>query len=165
MIRDDLAHQSKTKPGAVFSARDEGIKDITLDLFWQTGAIVDDLDLKRQFLGRAIGATHPETVLKEGVEADRSALLGIGGFGRVLEQVQHHLQKLVGITIRHGQRGIVILDDLHVRPNAKLGRAARPVQHVMDINRPHLGNREIAELFDLLQQLHDAAGFGHDQVG
>ncbi len=36
---------------------------------------------------------------------------------------------------------------------------------VVDVDRAQLGRAEVAELFDLLQQFHDAAGFLDDQIG
>jgi hypothetical protein len=53
----------------------------------------------------------------------------------------------------------------HMRGKADGRRFARAVQHVVDVDGAPLGRAEIAELLDLLQQLHDTPVSADDEVG
>ena len=101
---------------------------------FEAGAVVDDLDLQRQLLGRPVLAPHPEGMLVESAQADGATGLGIGGLGGVLQQVLEHLElwsplqpKLVRgdsiaqtfqfIASGNAQAGLVALAQVKAWPN------------------------------------------------
>ena len=147
-----------------FPARDEGFKDVGSDVGRNARPVVDDLHLQGQRQAAAVLAPQPQRQIIERPQPNRAAVRP-RCLGRVPDQVQEHLHQLVRIGQGGGQRGVVILDEGHVRSIAHLGRLSRPVQHVVDIHRPQIGRAHIAELFHLLQQLHDPASFLDDQIG
>ena len=75
------------------------------------------------------------------------------------------LAGLIRISKRSRQRGVVILDNRHMRAVAHHGRPPRAVQRIVDVHRPPVGRTQIAELFHLFQQLHNPPGFLDNQVG
>ena len=99
------------------------------------------------------------------MQPDRAAAVAPRRLGGVLDQVQEHLHQLIRVGKGRGQRGVVILDNGHVRRKADQRGFARTVQRVMDIDRAAVRRAQIAELLYLLQQLHDPPGFFHDQIG
>ena len=85
--------------------------------------------------------------------------------GGIFQQVQEHLQQLVPVRISRGQRGVILFNQTDTGGKAHLGRAARAIQQVVQVDRLALGRAQVAELFNLIQQFHDPAAFGHDQIG
>ena len=113
----------------------------------------------------AVLAAHAQRQVVEGVQADRAAAGPRARFGGVLDQVQEHLHQLVRVGTGRRQRGVVILDDRHMGGKAHQGRSAGAVQRIVDVHRAAVRRAQVAELLDLLQQFHDAAGFLDDQIG
>ena len=164
MIRHDLADQREAEAGAVLAPRHERIEDVARDIRRKTGAIVDHLDLQGQGLAQTVAAAQAEGMFVIGPQSNGSARL-VSSFRGVLDEVQHHLQQLVGIAPCHRQRGVIILDDLHMRAESQKRRPAGAVQHIVDIHLAPVGRAQVAELFDLFQQFDDPAAFLDDQIG
>ena len=166
MVGNDLGNEGEPQPGAVFTARNEGFKNIGGNLGRDAGAGIDDFNLQRQRRRAAILAAQAQRQVIEGVQADRPPLARpLAGLGCVLDQVEKDLKQLVRIGIGGGERGIVIFGDLHMGGEADHGGFAGAIQRVMDVDRAAFGWAEIAELFHLFQQFDDAAGFFDDQIG
>mmetsp|Transcript_27838 Transcript_27838/g.51941 ORF Transcript_27838/g.51941 Transcript_27838/m.51941 type:complete len:385 (-) Transcript_27838:822-1976(-) len=163
MVRNNLGHEGQTQPRAIFLAGDKRIKDVSRDPVRQARTIIDNFDLKWQGLARPIGTAQAEGMFEKAVQADRATFVACR-LGCVLDQVQHHLKQLIRVTVGQGQRGVVILDNVHLRAKAEQSRAPRTVQHVVNVHRAQIGWGQVAELLHLLQQLHDPAAFAHNQV-
>ena len=80
-------------------------------------------------------------------------------------EVLEDLKKLVRIRQCRRQRRIINLANAHVGRKPNGGRLLGAVKDVMNIDGRTLRWSQISKLLDLLQQLHDPAGLGHDQIG
>ena len=84
--------------------------------------------------------------------------------GRVLDQVQEHLDQPVAVALDLGQRGVVELDDAVVAGEAGLGDAADMLEHLVDVDRAALDRAGVAELLHPLDQGADPVGLVADQL-
>ncbi len=84
-------------------------------------------------------------------------------FGRVLDQVQKHLDQLVLIGVHRRQRGIVVLDEADVAGKARLRQPLHVVEHGMDVDGSARHRTIVAEDFHAVDQRHDAVGLVADQ--
>ena len=82
MVGNDLAHQGEPQPGAVFTSRDKGFKNIIFYLVGQARTVINDFDLQRQKPPRSVRTPQTERMLIERANGDRPAL-GPCGLGRV----------------------------------------------------------------------------------
>ena len=86
------------------------------------------------------------------------------GLGRVLDQVQEHLDQPVAIALDLGQGGVVELDEAVLAGEAGRGDAAHMLEHLMDVDRAALDRRGVAELLHPLDQGADPVGLVADQL-
>ena len=76
--------------------------------------------------------------------------------GRVLDEVEEHLDQLVAAPRHRRQRGIVILDDLDLAGEAGACDLLHVIEHVVDVDRLALKRALVAEDLHAVDELADA---------
>ena len=79
-------------------------------------------------------------------------------FGRVLDQVEEHLNQLVAVGIDRRQRRIIILRDVDVAGKTVLGDRLHMVQHDMDVDRIAVDRPLVGKDLHAVDQRDDAVG-------
>lgn len=84
-------------------------------------------------------------------------------FGRVLHQIEEHLDQLVLVGEHRRQRRIVVLDEADIAGKAGLRQPLHMVEHGMDIDRAARHRTIVAEHFHAVDQRDDAVRLVADQ--
>ena len=166
VIADDLRHQGKSKARALRLGGDEGIEQVGQEVRRDARPVVADRELDRQadairrpgypqaHAGAEGGGQHDLAV--ERVDAD--------GLGRVLHEVQEHLNEPVAAAENGRQGRVVVLDEPDVTSETRLRRAPDLIEHPVDVDRTVLDGALIAEHLHSLHELHDPVGLVADQL-
>jgi hypothetical protein len=85
--------------------------------------------------------------------------------GRVLEQIEQHLEEGVGIDQDRRQRRIEALLDRHAAREPSQRDAPRMIEQRIDVGRRQLERPRVGEILHPVDQRDDAVDLGGDQLG
>src|SRR5690348_9321959 len=158
MVADDLGDEGQAETGTGRLGGDEGVEEMLHEIGRHARAVVLDRNLKRQADPRlAAWNREPDPRPERGHESDLPVCpLLADRLGRVLDEIEEHLDQLVPAPRHRRQRGIVILDDLDLAGEAGACDLLYVVEHVMDVDRLALKRALVPEDLHAVDQLADA---------
>ena len=149
MRRDDFRHQRKAKARAILAARHERVEHLIGNFGGQARSIIDDFNMNGQRHIAPIRSAHAQRLFKETANADRAAIRL--RLGRILQQVQEHLQQLVAIgPDRWARTGRNCPGSAYARQKPTSADRRAAFQNVVNVDRTAGGRALVAELLDLV---------------
>ena len=165
MVADDLGDQSQAEAAAGRLGGDERLKQMGAHIIRDTRPVVAHRHEQRQVdAGARSRHRDPHAMLKPGGQRDlgmRDPRLG-DGLGRVLYQIEDHLDQLVAVAPNRRQRRIIGFDKADARREAGMCQPPHMLQHPMDVHR-RTGDRLLADCLHPVDKIPDTVGLIPDQ--